>query len=135
MPNPTFDGMALTTDAAREDIGAPQARVYTQTIPDVAGEFAQVSRQGGRDITATGIYKGLPAAFPTDAQADLKDSIRALQERVADGVGPYVGIDGHTYSTCVLKSYAPAGEMTYIRSGGNYVALVRIRAVIRDLNP
>jgi hypothetical protein len=135
MANPTFDGMDLTTDAAAEHVGTPRARVFTETLPGVKGEYAQTDRCGGRDITVTGIYRGLPAALPQDAQAALKDALRALQAQVAEGVKTYVGTDGRTYPACVLKSYQPVGPLRYVHAAGNYQAVVRVQAVIRDLAP
>ena len=135
MANPTFDGTALTTDAAAERIGSPGPRVRTERMPGVTGEFVQTSRFSGRDIVVTGIYRGTPAAIPLDAQNALKNSLRMLQAKVANGVKAYVGVDAHTYPTCVLKSYSPVGGTRYIRVAGNYQALVRVQAVIRDLDP
>jgi hypothetical protein len=135
MANPTFDGTALTTDAAAERIGSPGARVRTEKMPGVKGEFVQTDHFSGRDIIVTGIYRGTPAALTLDAQASLKSFLRAIQSKVADGVGAYVGVDAHTYPTCVLKSFGPVGGTRYIRVAGNYQALVRVQAMIRDLNP
>jgi len=135
MANPTFDGIALTTDAPAERIASPTARVRTETLPDVTGEYVQANHFGGRDITVTGVYRSLPAAATLDAQSDLKASLRALQALIAGGVRAYVGVDGHAYPTCVLKSFRPVGPLRYIRAAGNYQATVRVQAVLRDLDP
>jgi hypothetical protein len=135
MANPTFDGIALTTDAPAERIGSPRARVRTETLPGVKGEYVQTNNTAGRDVIVTGIYRSLPAALTLDAQSDLKASLRALQAKVAGGVETYVGVDGHTYPTCVLKSFRPVGPLRYVRAAGNYQAAVRVQAVVRDLDP
>jgi hypothetical protein len=135
MANPVFDGTALTTDAPAERIGSPGARIRTERMPGVKGEFVQTNHFAGRDIIVTGVYRGPPAALTLDAQAALKGSLRTVQARVADGVGAYVGVDGHTYPACVLKSYRPVGGTQYVRIAGNYQALIRVEAAIRDLDP
>jgi len=135
MANPTFDGTVLTTDAPAERIGSPTPRVRSETMPGVQGEFVQTSCSAGRDIVVTGIYRGTPAALTLDAQAALKNSLRTLQAKVAHRVSAYVGVDGHTYPACVLTSYRPVSDMRYTRVGGNYEAIVRVQATIRDLDP
>ena len=135
MGNPTFDSVALTTDAAAEQFGSPDARVYAESVPGVSGEFVQALGHGGRDIVVTGLYRGQAAGTPDLAQAALKGALRALGGKVGRGVGVYVGADGHSYATCVLKSCQPAGAVRQIRAGANYQAVVPIRAVVRDLNP
>jgi hypothetical protein len=135
MANPTFDGMELTTDAAAEQIGSPDARVYAETIPGVSGEFVQALGHGGRDIVVTGLYRGPAAATPAYAQAALKSALRGLGAKVGRGLGVYVGVDGQAYATCVLKSCQPVGPVRHIRAGSNYQAVAAVRAVVRDLNP
>jgi hypothetical protein len=135
MANPTFDGMALTTDAAAELIGSPDARVYAEAIPGVSGEFVQALGHGGRDIVVTGLYRGLPAATPADAQAALKAALRGLGAKVGQRLAVYVGADGQTYPMCVLKSCQPVAAVRHIRAGSNYQAVAAVRAVVRDLNP
>ena len=135
MANPTFDGTALTTDAAAERIGAPAARVYVETMPNATGEFVQTGACGGRDISVTGLYEGTPAATILDAHAALKGALRAVQAKVGGPVRTYIGADGWPYAACVLTSYQPAGALRYVRVAGNYRAVVRVQAVVRDLNP
>lgn len=135
MANPTFDGTALTTDASAERIGTPDARVTAEALPDVKGQFVQAGCPGGRNIIVTGIYAGTPSAAIADAQAALKNALRAVQAKVGSGVRAYVGVDGHTYSACVLQSFQAVGGLRHVRAGGNYQAVVRVRAVIRDLDP
>jgi hypothetical protein len=135
MANPTFDGLELTTDAAAEQIGSPAARVYGETVPGVSGEFVQIAAHGGRDIVVTGLYRGPAAATPAYAQAALKAALRGLQAKVGQGVAVYVGADGQSYATCVLKSCQPVGPVRHIQAGANYQAVAAVRAVVRDLNP
>ncbi len=135
MANPTFQATPLTTDAAAERIGPPRARLRTETMPGVHGQFAQLHGRSGRDIVVTGVFRGTPAALAADAHAALKTAVRSAQLLVGTTEGTYFGVDGHTYGHCVLLAFEPVRGVEYIASGGNLQAVTRVRAVIRDLSP
>ena len=132
---PTFDGVALFSRSADDCPGSVTARVHTETLPGVDGEFVHPHGSAGREITATGWLEAT-GATPSGAHLALKALLRARQGLV-DGrtVATYVGTDAHGYDDCLLISYAPADAAQTSSGGGGYAAVMPVRAVLRQVAP
>lgn len=137
MANPTFNSTSLTSAAPQEFIGAIDARVVTETLPDVDGMFAQLHGQGARDISVRGMLKSSSQTTAALAVSTLKTTLRTNQA-LADGVtvASYVGEDGNTYTNCILMSYEMAGAIQVSRtSATSFFGYLSIIARIRQLAP
>jgi hypothetical protein len=135
MANPTFNGAALTSDAARNQIGSRQVRANTETLPGVDGLFVQPHGFAGRPISVTGLLAatGVSAAL---ARTAVMDAFRT-REQLADGatVAAFVGTDGCTYSNCLLQSYTHAAIQVSQQGAGNFAAYLPVAARLLQLTP
>ncbi len=135
MAIPTFNGEPLFSKAAADSPGGAVARIQTETMPGVDGEFVQGHGTAAREIVATGWLEA-SGATPAAAHAALKTLLRANQALV-DGqtVATYAGTDAHDYDNCVLVSYEPQDEARTSAGGGSFQAVIPAEAVIRQVVP
>jgi len=135
MSIPTFNGSALVTKAGRDLPGAPAARIHTETLPGLDGEFIQPHGSAGRRIVVRGVLQAT-AGTPAQAHQALKADLRAKQA-LADGrtVGTYVGTDGHAYANCAVVSVQAEGDIVLSQTPGSCTATVHVRAIVRQLTP
>ena len=124
MAIPTFAGFSLFTDSAIENIGTIEPRNYTETLPNVNGEFVQPTGNGGRTITSSGF-------LGASTEVALKTLI-ANWQKYANGrtVDTYIGSDSASYSTCILLSYSHGQVMPLVGS-----FRCSVTANFRQLNP
>ena len=135
MANPTFDGESLFSKAATDTPGSIAARLQTETMPGVDGEFVQGHGTASREIIATGWLEA-SGATPAAAHAVLKALLRSKQALV-DGqtVATYVGTDAHDYDHCILLAYEPQDKARTSAGGGSFRAVVPVEAVLRQVAP
>ena len=135
MADPTFDSVALFTDAMGDSPGSPQPRVVMDFIPDVDGAYVQMFGKGPRRIVAYGILAadGNSAAL---AAAALKTAVRTRQAK-ADGstLGTYASADGNSHTSCYLESYQLSSPPRVQKNASSYTAFARATAVIVELSP
>lgn len=135
MANPTFNGTALTTDAAHTCIGSRQPRAYTETMPGVNGAFVQTHGYGPRDIGAEGLLtaQGASAALARNAVAE------AVRQRaqLADGdtVATFTGTDNCDYPNCILQRYRHGRIRIVQTTPSVFTAYVAVRADLTQLTP
>jgi hypothetical protein len=132
MSNPTFNSQLLCDCCAVDLPGAPEARVYLESLPGVNGNFVQLHGRGGRRIVLRGELTAT-ATTPAAAHQGLKTLLRQRQQLVGAG-GTYVGTDGHAYSNCVLMSYHPRASRVWA-NGTDYTASAPINAEIHQAAP
>jgi len=135
MANPTFNGTALTTQAARNQIGCRQVRAQTETLPGVNGLFVQPHGFAGRPIVVTGLLAAT-AASAALARNAVMDAFRA-REQLADGeiVAAFVGTDGCTYANCLLQSYTHAAVQVSRQGPDSFAAYLPVAARLLQLTP
>jgi len=132
MSNPTFNSQTLCDRSAVETPGSPRARVFTENLPGVNGDFLQLHGRGGRkirlrgELTATG-------ATPAAAHQALKALIRQRQQLIGTS-GGYVGADGQAYLDCVLMLYQPRPSRV-AANGQDYTASAPITVEIHQAAP
>jgi hypothetical protein len=134
MSLPTFDDTALFDEAARDRPGPVEARIETQHMPGVDGQFAVCHGQSGRQIEAGGRLAAT-GSTPAEAHQALKAALRTRQ-LLADGqtVADYVGTDASTYPNCLLQSYEMTGPVEISRlSESTVLAGAPCRAILRQL--
>ncbi len=134
MSIPTFSETALFDEAARDQPGPVEARIETQHMPGVDGQFAVCHGRSGRQIVATGRLAAT-GSTPAEAHQALKTALRSRQE-LADGqtVADYVGTDAATYRYCLLRSYEMTGPVEISRlSESAVLAGAPCRAILLQL--
>jgi hypothetical protein len=127
MAIPTFDSYNLFTIEMNENFGSIEPRNYTESLPNVNGEFVQPTGNAGRTITAIGIAQ-------YDTVANLKAAIRVNQQ-LANGrtVGDYVDMAGSTHETCILLSFTHGPIVPLV--AGTVSFQCQCTATLRQLNP
>ena len=133
---PTFAAIALCTTSQRQTDGPVSVRALMEHVPGVDGQFVQPHGHGGRNIDVAGVLHTTAEADRATALATARDELRT-KEGLADGatVGDYIDTAGVTISNCILMSYAPMGPIEIVPDSTNFKGIIRIRAVIRELNP
>jgi len=132
MSNPTFDSQTLCDRSAVEVPSAPAARVYTENLPGVDGDFIQLHGSGGRRIHLQGELTA-SGATPSAAHQALKVLI-SQRQRLVGAAATYVGTDGQSHSDCVLMSYQPQAARV-AANGQDYTASAAIAAEIYEAAP
>lgn len=126
---PRFNSIDLVDDAAAEVLGTPASRTTRERLPDVAGEFFQVSPPGGREAVVRGVLASAVQASTALAAADLKAKIRARQAQVGQA-GTYWGTDAHEYAASCLLAFRQLGPIQITSAGGGVQAMGRVEARI-----
>lgn len=127
--NPSFDNVDLVDYAAAEVLDSPDSRTVRERLPDVAGEFFQVSPPGGREAIVRGVLASSIQASAELAGADLKTKTRARQERTGK-VGTYCGTDGHQYPASCLLAFRQLGPVQVTPRSNGLQAMVHVEARI-----
>jgi len=132
MSNPTFDSQTLCDRSAVEVPSAPAARIYTENLPGVDGDFVQLHGSGGRKIRLRGEITA-SGDTPSAAHQALKALISQRQQLIGRAAA-YVGTDGSSHGDCVLMSYQPQAARV-AANGQNYTASAPITAEIYEAAP
>lgn len=135
MANPTFDGVALFDEAARDLPGPIQSRIATEAMPGIDGLYVQNFGAGQRHIRAQGLVSR-PGATAAQAHAAAKSRLRIVQDLVTSGtVATYIGTDGCAYPCAMLRRFEPDGPMEITRlSETSYLAQLPCEAAIHQLD-
>ena len=135
MAIPTFNGVDLVTDGAREVRQGPQLRMRAEPMPGVNGLYVQPLGSLGSEIRVRGILRASGPSLGEAHQA-LSAAIAARQAQ-ADGatVATYVGADGATRTNCVLKTYHASGEVQLSPEQSTCRAFSPVEATVLHLTP
>jgi hypothetical protein len=135
MANPTFDGVDLFDEAARDMPGPIQSRLSIEAMPGIDGLYVQNFGAGERVIRAEGLISRA-GATPAQAHQAAKSRLRIVQDLVTRGtVATYIGTDGCAYPCAVLGEFGPAGPLEMTRlSDSSYLGQLPCKAVIRQLD-
>ena len=127
--NPSFDSVDLVDYAPAEMLDSPDLRTTRERLPDVEGEFFQVSPSGGREVVVRGVLASSSQASGDLAAADLKTKVRSRQDEVGQ-VGTYQGTDGVQYAASLLVAYRQVGPVSVSPAGTAFQALIEVEARI-----
>ena len=135
MADPTFNGVALVTRAARTTLGSRQVRMTTETMPGVDGVFVQPLGSGGRKIEVAGLLTAT-AATSDYARRDVLAEY-AEREALADGrtVADFADADQVEYANCLVAGCAH-GALRVVRQAANvYTAYLPVTVQLLQLTP
>jgi hypothetical protein len=135
MPDPTFNGADLATEAAHTRVESRRPRAYIETMPGVNGAFVQMAGYGRRDIAIEGLLtaQGASAALARNA---VMNAFRQ-REQLADGatVATFTGTDGCDYPNCILQRYSHGRVRIARTTASVYTAYLAVHAALTQLTP